>query len=100
MNFHQSNSSSALKKLKNPTNRSEGDHKVNHNSTSDQIEGANYCSPETNLSPQREHVGAINQHNNNPSSSMAREGDNYNDEYYVPIKNGSGRGIVEPNIFR
>ena len=30
---------------------------------------------------------------------MAREGDNYNDAYYVPIKTGSGRIIVETNNF-
>ena len=30
---------------------------------------------------------------------MDQKGDNDNDEYYVPIKNRSGRRIVKPNRF-
>ena len=30
---------------------------------------------------------------------MAREGDNDNDEYYVPIQTRLGRRIVNPNCF-
>ena len=43
-----------------PNDRSEGDHKVNNNSPSDYTEGENSRSIETNLSPQREQVRAIN----------------------------------------
>ena len=46
-----------------------------------------------------EQVGDINLQNNNPSSSMAREGDNDNDEYYVPIKTRLGRKIIKTNRF-
>ena len=73
--------------------------KVNKNSPTDQTEGANYRSIEKNLYPQRDQVGAISRQNNNSSSSMAREGDNDNDEYYIPIQTRSGRRIFQPNRF-
>ena len=74
--------------------------KVNYNSPSDHTEGVHYFSIETNIPPQREQGGPINKQNNNSSYSMAREGDNYNDEYYVPIKTRLGQIIVESNCFR
>ena len=43
-----------------PTDHSEGERKVNNNSPSYHKEGANYRSIETNLSPHRDQVGAIN----------------------------------------
>ena len=77
----------------------EGDCKVNHNSPSDQTEGANFLSTETNLSPHREEVGYINWQNKNSSSSMTLEVDNDNDEYYVLIQTILVRIIVRSNIF-
>ena len=53
----------------------------------------------TNIYPQRYQVGAISQQNNNSSSSMAREGDNDNYEYNVPIQTISGQRIGKPNRF-
>ena len=82
-----------------PTDRSEGNHKVNHYSPSIQTEGDISHSTGANLSPQREHVEAINRHNSNSSSGMAQEGDNDNDEYYIPIQTISGRIFVKPNQF-
>ena len=73
--------------------------KVNYNSPSDHTEGVHYFSIEKNIPPQREQVGPINKQNNNSSYSMAREGDNYNDEYYVPIKTRLVRRIFKPNSF-
>ena len=75
------------------------DRKVNNNSPSDQKEGANFRSIETNISSQREKVGASSQQNNTPSYSMDQEEDNYNVEYYVPIKTRLGQIIVNPNNF-
>ena len=62
--------------METPTDRSEGDRKVNNNSPSDQTDGENYRSIKTNLSPQRDLVGDISRQNNNYSSSMAQEGEN------------------------
>ena len=50
---------SIRKQWKTPNDRSEGDHKVNKNSPSDQTEGDNYSFIEKYISPQREQVGAI-----------------------------------------
>ena len=46
-----------------------------------------------------EQVRASSLQNKNPSSSMVRERDNDNDEYYVPIKTRSGWRIVNSNPF-
>ena len=72
---------------------------MSKNSPTDQTEGENSCSIEKYIYPQRDQVGDIIRQNNNSISSMAREGDNDNDKYYVPIQNISGRRIVKPNRF-
>ena len=90
---------SIWKRWKPPTHCSKGYRKVNNNSPYIQTEGANSHSIKTNISPQKEQVGARNQQNNNSSSSMDREGDKWNDEYYVLIQTRSGWIIVKPNRF-
>ena len=55
-----------------------------------QKEGANSRYIETNLYSQRDQVRVISQQNNNSSSIKAKEGDNKNDEYYIPIQTRSG----------
>ena len=82
-----------------PTDCSEEDHKINNKLPSDYTEGDNYRSIETNISPQGEEFRDISQQNNNSSSIMYIQGDKYNDEYYVSIKNGPGQRIVKPNRF-
>ena len=82
-----------------PSDRSEGDRKVNNNSPSDQTEGENSRSIKTNLPSQREQVGASSRKNNDSSYSMAQEGDNGNNEYFVLIQTRLGRGIFKPNHF-
>ena len=42
---------------------------------------------------------AISRQNKKSNSSMVWEGDNYNDEYNVPIQTSSIQRIVNPNIF-
>ena len=82
-----------------PTDRPEGDRKLNKNSPSNQTEGENSRYIETNISPQRDQVRASSRQNKNSSSSMVLEGDNENDEYYVPIQTRYYRRIIRPNSF-
>ena len=85
--------------METPTDRSDGYRKVNSNSTSDQIERENSGSIQTDLSSQRQQVGAINRQNKNSGSGIDRGGDNYNVEYLVPIKTRLGNIIVKPYCF-
>ena len=82
-----------------PTDCSEGDRKDIQIPPSEQTEGATSRHTETNSSLQMETVENNTQQDIPSDPSMALEGDDDNNDYYVPIQTRSGRKIVKPTRF-